>query len=695
MNSSDLVAIKALGRPLHLGALYNARNDSFLAGKSLWDVEDIEKGTTSEAQPYSNFDITTSDSLSEKHKLLDVSASLQASFFAGLVEVGGSAQYLHDKASSKHQCRVTMKYQGTTEFKELKILGLNVKYPEVFNQMEATHVVVGILYGAEAFMVFEDTAADESEKQEIHGNLSVMIKKIPGIEISGEGKVEMNDEDKDMVKNMSCTFHGDFLLEQNPTSYEEAVLVYKELPTLLGKDGEKAVPVKVWLYPLNKLNDVAAQIKNMVSETQVSQLKKVMEDFHEAEMRSTDLLVKSAILKTDDIRDKLELFQTKLVDFTAVFLQKVAEMLPAIRDGTLEEKVLRDHLDKLKASGFSRSEMDSWLDEKETEIGVLSTYSKTMKYDIKRPGPELNVLLLDPEVDKILMFSFTSLKYEEEYLSTISQSTDNLQNNITIPAHAQNTRAEIPWYKAAGVKEVLLMALNNMRGYEDDVHLISYISDPNNPGASVRFNIISTITKQNVMLELPVLKHFLLLLAVNILLDPNTVNKQLVISKNGKKIERVKEGQSYPDNPERFDYYEQALCKEGLTGNCWWEAEFTGGGLIMGMAYKSMSRKGSQWESCLGKNEKSWGLELWDDICIAWHDNVRENIPASESRRIRVYLDYTAGTLSFHSVFSAEEKLLYKFYAIFTEPFYPGFWLIEPDRSNGRLTLLQLRKLLY
>uniref|UniRef100_A0AAY4BIX7 B30.2/SPRY domain-containing protein n=1 Tax=Denticeps clupeoides TaxID=299321 RepID=A0AAY4BIX7_9TELE len=658
MNSSDLVAIKALGRPLHLGALYNARNDSFLAGKSLWDVEDIEKGTTSEAQPYSNFDITTSDSLSEKHKLLDVSASLQASFFAGLVEVGGSAQYLHDKASSKHQCRVTMKYQGTTEFKELKILGLNVKYPEVFNQMEATHVVVGILYGAEAFMVFEDTAADESEKQEIHGNLSVMIKKIPGIEISGEGKVEMNDEDKDMVKNMSCTFHGDFLLEQNPTSYEEAVLVYKELPTLLGKDGEKAVPVKVWLYPLNKLNDVAAQIKNMVSETQVSQLKKVMEDFHEAEMRSTDLLVKSAILKTDDIRDKLELFQTKLVDFTAVFLQKVAEMLPAIRDGTLEEKVLRDHLDKLKASGFSRSEMDSWLDEKETEIGVLSTYSKTMKYDIKRPGPELNVLLLDPEVDKILMFSFTSLKYEEEYLSTISQSTDNLQNNITIPAHAQNTRAEIPWYKAAGVKEVLLMALNNMRGYEDDVHLISYISDPNNPGASVR------------------------LYQDGICKDPNVQSGHgMCFYSRTSNLPRNIHLTFSSSSCKRFDYYEQALCKEGLTGNCWWEAEFTGGGLIMGMAYKSMSRKGSQWESCLGKNEKSWGLELWDDICIAWHDNVRENIPASESRRIRVYLDYTAGTLSFHSVFSAEEKLLYKFYAIFTEPFYPGFWLIEPDRS--------------
>uniref|UniRef100_A0AAY4BW49 B30.2/SPRY domain-containing protein n=1 Tax=Denticeps clupeoides TaxID=299321 RepID=A0AAY4BW49_9TELE len=653
MNSSDLVAIKALGRPLHLGTLYNARNDSVIAGKSLWGVEDIEKGTTSEAQPYSNFDITTSDSVSEKHKLLDVSASLQASFFAGLVEVGGSAQYLHDKASSKHQCRVTMKYQGTTEFKELKILGLNVKYPEVFNQMEATHVVVGVLYGAEAFMVFEDTAADESERQEIHGNLSMMIKKIPGIEISGEGKVEMNDEDKDMVTNMSCTFHGDFLLEQNPTSYEEAVLVYKELPTLLGKDGEKAVPVKVWLYPLNKLNDVAAQINNMVSESLVSQLKKVMEDFHEAEMRTTDLLVKSKILKTDDIRDKLELFQTKLRDFTAVFLQTVAEMLPAIRQGTLEEKVLRDHLDKRKGSGFSRNEMDSWLDEKETEIGVLSTYTKTMKYDIKRPGPELDVLLLDPEVDKIFMFSFTSLKYEEEYLNTISQSTENLKNNITIPAHAQNTRAEIPWYKAAGVKEVLLMALNHMRGYEDDVQLISYISDPNHPGAS----------------------HFLLLLlAVNILLDPNTVNTELVISKGGRKVERVKEWQSYPDNPERFDYFTQVLCKEGLTGNCWWESEYTGGGHIMGVAYKSMSRKGYERESCLGKNEKSWGLEVNDDACIAWHDNVRKNLPAPN--RVGVYLDWSAGILTFYSISSDKLTHLHTFHSTFTEPLYPGFGVL-------------------
>uniref|UniRef100_A0AAY4BW98 B30.2/SPRY domain-containing protein n=1 Tax=Denticeps clupeoides TaxID=299321 RepID=A0AAY4BW98_9TELE len=692
MNSSDLVAIKALGRPLHLGTLYNARNDSVIAGKSLWGVEDIEKGTTSEAQPYSNFDITTSDSVSEKHKLLDVSASLQASFFAGLVEVGGSAQYLHDKASSKHQCRVTMKYQGTTEFKELKILGLNVKYPEVFNQMEATHVVVGVLYGAEAFMVFEDTAADESERQEIHGNLSMMIKKIPGIEISGEGKVEMNDEDKDMVTNMSCTFHGDFLLEQNPTSYEEAVLVYKELPTLLGKDGEKAVPVKVWLYPLNKLNDVAAQINNMVSESLVSQLKKVMEDFHEAEMRTTDLLVKSKILKTDDIRDKLELFQTKLRDFTAVFLQTVAEMLPAIRQGTLEEKVLRDHLDKRKGSGFSRNEMDSWLDEKETEIGVLSTYTKTMKYDIKRPGPELDVLLLDPEVDKIFMFSFTSLKYEEEYLNTISQSTENLKNNITIPAHAQNTRAEIPWYKAAGVKEVLLMALNHMRGYEDDVQLISYISDPNHPGASVRSYQDGICKDPNVSGHgIPVLKHFLLLLlAVNILLDPNTVNTELVISKGGRKVERVKEWQSYPDNPERFDYFTQVLCKEGLTGNCWWESEYTGGGHIMGVAYKSMSRKGYERESCLGKNEKSWAIECV--LLLASKLNKCDPGNAADTtdspNRVGVYLDWSAGILTFYSISSDKLTHLHTFHSTFTEPLYPGFGVLSYKSS---LTLCEIK----
>uniref|UniRef100_A0AAQ4PDQ1 NACHT domain-containing protein n=1 Tax=Gasterosteus aculeatus aculeatus TaxID=481459 RepID=A0AAQ4PDQ1_GASAC len=46
-------------------------------------------------------------------------------------------------------------------------------------------------------------------------------------------------------------------------------------------------------------------------------------------------------------------------------------------------------------------------------------------------------------------------------------------------------------------------------------------------------------------------------------IDTNTVNKQLKLSDNNRKVTRVEEDQSYPDHPDRFDYWPQLLCRTG------------------------------------------------------------------------------------------------------------------------------------
>ena len=50
----------------------------------------------------------------------------------------------------------------------------------------------------------------------------------------------------------SCRL-GDFVLKDHPGDYEEAITVYKAPPDMLGEDHQYAVPVKVWLYPIDKL----------------------------------------------------------------------------------------------------------------------------------------------------------------------------------------------------------------------------------------------------------------------------------------------------------------------------------------------------------------------------------------------------------------------------------------------------------
>ncbi|XP_066531645.1 verrucotoxin subunit beta-like [Hoplias malabaricus] len=484
----SILEISALSRPLHLGMLYNALNDQLIPGFSIWKTEDIDKATVVRPQPSTRFQVAGSESLSEKTSLLEVSASVKLSFFCWLIKAGGSAHYLKSNTSSTHQCSVTLRYHKSTEFKELRISELDSPNAQILEVTDATHVVVGVLYGADAIMEFQQTASNALDKKEIQGDLHVMIKKIPSIEISGDGSLKMDDDDKKKVQNFSCKCFGDFDLKENPSTFEEAVKVYKELPTLLGEKEEKAVPVKVWLYPLSKLINTESQFKTMITEEQVSEVEKVMDDFHQAEKRTNDLLEKSKGIKAADLVDKLEQFQSSLRAFTVQFLKKMAALIPEIRGGTMKETTLKDLLMSLNKSGFSGREMKQWLDEKDTETDVVIKYiNKIQDYTIKPPGPELDSFLMDPDVTDALVFSFTSLKYEEPYLKKISQAAENFRSGSTSGPPIQDTTEEVPWYKKRDVKEVLDSTLSLYNTNNPSKKVISFISDPEHPGASIRW----------------------------------------------------------------------------------------------------------------------------------------------------------------------------------------------------------------
>ncbi|XP_035767744.1 NLR family CARD domain-containing protein 3-like [Neolamprologus brichardi] len=57
-------------------------------------------------------------------------------------------------------------------------------------------------------------------------------------------------------------------------------------------------------------------------------------------------------------------------------------------------------------------------------------------------------------------------------------------------------------------------------------------------------------------------------------IDTNTVNRNLKLSENNRKVTRVLSIPLYPDHPDRFDWYPQLLCKDELEGRCYWEVEW-------------------------------------------------------------------------------------------------------------------------
>ncbi|XP_052356530.1 NACHT, LRR and PYD domains-containing protein 3-like [Oncorhynchus keta] len=158
-------------------------------------------------------------------------------------------------------------------------------------------------------------------------------------------------------------------------------------------------------------------------------------------------------------------------------------------------------------------------------------------------------------------------------------------------------------------------------------------------------------------------------------LDPNTVNRLLSLSEENRKVTCRREKQPYPDQPERFEDWYQVLCREGLTGRCYWEVEWSGiMGAGIGVTYKGINRRGEDEDCYLGWNDESWSLFCSDNSYIACHNNNLTNIdvPSSRSHRVGVYLDWPAGTLSFYRASSDTLTHLITFTSTFTEPLYPG-----------------------
>ncbi|XP_073697817.1 protein NLRC3-like [Garra rufa] len=162
--------------------------------------------------------------------------------------------------------------------------------------------------------------------------------------------------------------------------------------------------------------------------------------------------------------------------------------------------------------------------------------------------------------------------------------------------------------------------------------------------------------------------------ACNLMLDLNTINTHIILSEDKRKMTHVNEQQLYPDHPERFEHIPQVLCKEILTGRCYWEAEWNSCAYIS-VSYREISRKGGR-ECRFGRNKKSWSLNCTDSTFIAWHNNVSNDIrvPFPCFNRIGVYVDVPAGSLSFYSVSDTHTLThLHTFNTTFTKPLYAGF----------------------
>lgn len=689
--ASDLNNVAALGRPFTLGMLYDARKDLLIPGLTLWDDTTLQGKITESVQSYSQFQMTDSDTIESKSSLLDVEASLKASFLSGLIEVGGSAKYLNDQKKFKNQSRVTCQYKSTTHFKQLSmfdLLTLDAHQMEVLKNSSATHVVTGILYGANSFFVFDSERLDTSSVQDIQGNMKAVINKIPSFSVEAQASIKLTDEEKALTNKCSCKFFGDFILKSIPVTFEEAVKTCGQLPQLLGEKGENAVPMKVWLMPLKNLIPEADELMSGISVGLVGKMQDALEDLREIRMRCNDSLEDGVVENFPCIHEKFKTFQ-KLCDRYASDLQQtMAKKLPSIREGKEDESSLEETFDDREKSPFSQEKLSKWLDDKEREINIIRSCVDTMEgTKIVRNQSELDREVLDGDVDHALCFVFTSMirgDTDLDVMATYLDSTEIRRTNEDQWFSSDEVFATMR-EKAKAFRDLARARKNNKRFR----FLITGTPNEKHTGATIYHYkkgilVSEDFSKPHLHPEITD-RRDLTWHACDLTLDPNTAQSYLILSAGNQKATSQSERQSYPDHPERFDTHTQVLCKEGLSGCHYWEIEWDhdstrNKSIYAAVAYKRIDRKGGGSMSSFGVNDVSWAFGQYHKgkhTLEAYHNGkVKEtSFPSDGCPTLGVYLDWPAGTLSFYKVSSDTLSHLYTFHTTFTEPVYPGFYI--------------------
>ncbi|XP_042284245.1 tripartite motif-containing protein 16-like [Thunnus maccoyii] len=260
----------------------------------------------------------------------------------------------------------------------------------------------------------------------------------------------------------------------------------------------------------------------------------------------------------------------------------------------------------------------------------------------------------------------TELKRKDAELKQLSHTEDHNQFLHNYPSLSQLSEPT----------DSSSINIRPLRYFEDVTAAVSELRDQLQDILREKWtNISLTVAEVDVLLSEPEPKTRAEFLKYSreITLDPNTAHTELLLSDGNRKASLEEEEQSYSSHPDRFTYWYQVLSRESLTGRCYWEVEWRGG-VHVAVAYKNISRAGNSDECGFGHNDKSWALDCYTNSYTFRFNKVSTPVSGPGSSRVGVYLDHSAGILSFYSV-SETMTLLHRVQTTFTQPLYAGLRL--------------------
>ncbi|XP_049319214.1 cytolytic toxin-alpha isoform X2 [Astyanax mexicanus] len=498
-NSLTFVEVAALGRPLHVGTLYDCRNDSFFSDDALWDVDTVSSSKVSLSQPHTDVRILEGDSLQDRLESLDLTTALRASVVSGLVNVMKAAAFLEHPAQSQLQDRITLHYRTSTR---LELLGHRLLHSGapllVTNQNSATHVVVAVLYGGQSFFVFDKESDSSEGVQELKAAVSKMI--------TCSNAAELLSEETSFA-SCKCSVYTDaedFTL----VDFKTAVTLYSCHQKLLGPQGEEGGPLKVWLYPLKNLKQTPAFVPQEISEDLLHKAENVLN--HLEYLKADQGICLDTMSSFSNLfgitwivalKNTLSKFSLLLKQYQRAFQRGLASCIKTIREkGEEGQENLRDLLRRNTQSPFSPQNLNQWLRNKEAEVRALNE-CRSANITIIKTQDDLKRVIEDSQAGGVLCFALTSLEGEDQFLSALKQHIHLLIMD--------NTQAAQAPFRLPDVSQKILSDLCSFlftREVEEHAEKTKFIAAclPNErfPGSSIYLYQSGKVVSQNLKVDI-------------------------------------------------------------------------------------------------------------------------------------------------------------------------------------------------
>jgi len=190
-NEGGSITKQSFGRHGFIGSLYDIRCDRFEGGNLFNQTLPSSMILTSDC---ANSYYIVDENISQKDTFnkLNVEASLKLSLMAGLIKVEGSAKYLNQTKTDSRTVRVTFMLNVKTkqEYLQISMAGLSKYFSaDALENPNATHCVIGIIWGARVAATFEQILSSSEAAEELQDHLAVTLKKIL-LEVSGDAALE-------------------------------------------------------------------------------------------------------------------------------------------------------------------------------------------------------------------------------------------------------------------------------------------------------------------------------------------------------------------------------------------------------------------------------------------------------------------------------------------------------------------------